>query len=128
MCRTEGVVDIEDLQLAWLHGRAALVEQSRGKSLRLGLGRRILQTAHGRLRAKRCARLRTAADRELHQRIMPQPVEVDGILVPAAIAEARAVTISNIACRIRSGSRRSGIASASRRQTPRLRSPCRTSG
>ena len=27
--------------------------------------------------------LRTAADRELHQRIVPQPVEVDCILVPA---------------------------------------------
>jgi hypothetical protein len=36
-------------------------------------------------------------------------------LCPHAIAAARAITISNIACRMRSGSRRSGIASASRR-------------
>ena len=83
MSRTEGVVDIEDLQLARLHGRAELVEQSRGEPRRLGLARRILQTADGRLRGQRCAALRAAADRELHQRIMPQPVEVDGILVPA---------------------------------------------
>jgi len=39
--------------------------------------------------------LRTAADREFHQRVVPQPVEVDGILVSAG--ETRAITISNIA-------------------------------
>jgi hypothetical protein len=46
---------------------------------------------------------------------------------PHAIAELRAITISNIACRTRSGSRRSGIASASRRHTPSLRSASRNS-
>ena len=79
----EGVVDIENLQPARLHGRAELIEQSRGEPRRLGLARRVLQTAHGRLRAKRRARLRAAADREFHQRVVPQPVEVDGVLVPA---------------------------------------------
>jgi hypothetical protein len=34
---------------------------------------------------------------------------------------------AHITCRIRSGSRRSGIASESRRHTPRLRSACRSS-
>jgi hypothetical protein len=32
---------------------------------------------------QRCPGLRTAADRDLHQRIVPQPVEVDRILVAA---------------------------------------------
>jgi hypothetical protein len=81
--RTEGVVDIKDLQLARLHRRAELIEQSRGEPRRLGLVRCILQTADGRLRGQRFTGLRTAADRELHQRVVPQPVEVDGILVPA---------------------------------------------
>ena len=43
------------------------------------------------------------------------------------IVEARAITISNIACRTRSGSRRSGIAAASRRHTASLRSASRNS-
>ena len=83
MRRTERVVDVEDLQPARLHGRAELVEQSRAEPRRLGLARRILQTADGRLRGQRCPGLRTAADRNLHERIVPQPVEVDGILVSA---------------------------------------------
>ena len=52
-------------------------------SRRLGLARRVLQTADGRLRGQRCPALRTAADRNLHERIVPQPIEVDGILVSA---------------------------------------------
>src|SRR5258708_1092635 len=48
-------------------------------------------------------------------------------LYPHAIADTRSITISNIACRIRSGSRRSGIAAASRRHTPSLRSASRSS-
>jgi len=59
---------------------------------------------------------------------MPQPVEVDGILVAQAIAQTRAITISNIACRMRLASRRSGIASASRPHTPSLRSALLSSG
>jgi hypothetical protein len=35
----------KDLQLARLHGRAELIEQSRGEPRRLGLVRRILQIA-----------------------------------------------------------------------------------
>ena len=84
MCCTEGVVDIEDLQLARLHRRAELIEQSRGEPRRLGLARRILQTADGRLRGQRLTALRTAAHREFHQRIVPQPVEVDCISRAAA--------------------------------------------
>src|ERR1700681_5093481 len=81
MRRAERVVDVENLLLARLNGRAELIEESRSEPRRLGLARRILQTADGRLRGQRCPGLRTAADRDLHQRIMPQPVEVDGILV-----------------------------------------------
>jgi hypothetical protein len=33
--------------------------------------------------------LRAAADREFHQPVVPQPVGVDGILCPQAIAETR---------------------------------------
>ena len=80
---TEGVVDVENLQLAGLHGRAELIDQRRGQPRRLRLARRILQTADRRLRGQRCTAVRAAADRELHQWIVPQPVEVDGILVAA---------------------------------------------
>ena len=48
-----------------------------------GLARRILQTRDGRLRRQRRPGLRTAANRDLHQRIMPQPVEVDSVLIAA---------------------------------------------
>ena len=56
MCRTEGVVDIEDLQPARFHRSAELIEQSRGEPRRLGLARRVLQTADGRLRGQRRSR------------------------------------------------------------------------
>jgi len=83
MRRAERVVNVEDLQLVRLHARAELIKQSRRQPRRLGLARRILQTRDGRLRRQRCPCFRTAADRDLHQRIMPQPVEVDGVLVAA---------------------------------------------
>ena len=83
MRRAERVVDVEDLLLARLHRRSGLVNQSCGEPRRLRLARRILQTTDRRLRGQRRAGCRTAADRDLHQRIMPQPVEVDGILVAA---------------------------------------------
>ena len=83
MCGTERVVDVEDLLPARLHCRAGLIDQSRGEPRRLRLARRILQTADGGLRGQGRAGDRTATDRDLHQRVMPQPVEVDGILVPA---------------------------------------------
>ena len=83
MRRAEGVVDIEDLERTRLHGGAELVNESCGEPRRLGLARRILQTADGRLRGQRRAALRTAPDRKLHQRIMPQPIEVDPIFIAA---------------------------------------------
>ena len=55
--------------------------QSRAASL---FARRILQTADRRLRGERCTAVRTAPDRDLHQRIVAQPVEVDRILVTAS--------------------------------------------
>ena len=83
MRRTERVVDVERLHLARLHRRAELIKQRRRQPPRLGLARRILQARDGRLRRQRCPALRTAANRDLHQRIMPQPVEVDGVLIAA---------------------------------------------
>ena len=83
MRRAERVVDVEDRLFARLHRRSGLVDQGRGEPCRLRPARRILQTADGRLRGERRTGRRTAPDRNLHQRIMPQPVEVDGILVAA---------------------------------------------
>ena len=83
MRRTEGVVDVEDLKPARPHGGAELINESCTQPRRLGLARCILQTADGRLRGQRCAALRTAPDRKLHQRIMAQPIEVVSILVAA---------------------------------------------
>src|SRR5438270_154234 len=68
---TERVVDIEDLLLARLHGRAGLVDQSGGEPRGFRFARRILQTTDRRLRGQWCAAVRAAADRDLHQRIMP---------------------------------------------------------
>ena len=83
MRRAERVVDVEHRLLARPHRRAGLVDQRGGEPRCLCLARRILQTADRRLRGQRRPGGRTAADRNLHQRIMPQPVEVDGILVAA---------------------------------------------
>jgi hypothetical protein len=49
----EGVVDIENLQPARLHGRAELIEQSRGEPRRLGLARRV--------RLHRCTEMSSAS-------------------------------------------------------------------
>jgi hypothetical protein len=83
MCRRERVVDVEDLLLAGPYCRTGLIDESRREPRRLRSARRILQTADGRLRGQRLPALRTPANRKLHERIMPQPVEVDGILVTA---------------------------------------------
>ena len=83
MRRAERVVDAENRLLARLRRRAGLIDQRGGKPRCLCLARRILQTADRRLRGQRRTACRTAADRHLHQRIMPQPFEVDGILVAA---------------------------------------------
>ena len=83
MRRAECVVDVEDLERTRPHGGAGLVNKSCTQPRRLGLARCILQTADGRLRGQRCAALRTAPDRKLHQRIMPQPIEVVAIFIAA---------------------------------------------
>jgi hypothetical protein len=83
MGRTERIVDVEDLKPARLHGGAELVNESCTQPRRLGLAWRILKARDGRLRGQRFAALRTAPNRKLHQGIMPQPVEVDGIFIAA---------------------------------------------
>ena len=83
MRRAERVVDVENRLFARPHRRAGLVDQRGGEPCCLRLARRILKTADRRLRRQRRPGCRTAADRNLHQRIMPQPIEVDGILVAA---------------------------------------------
>jgi hypothetical protein len=62
---------------------AGLIDESCGERRRLRPARRILQTTDRRLRGQWRAACRTAADRDLHEWIMPQPVEVDGTLVAA---------------------------------------------
>jgi hypothetical protein len=81
--RAERVVDVENRLLARPHRRAGLVDQRGGEPRCLCPARRILQTADRRLRGQRRPGGRTAADHNLHQWIMPQPVEVDGVLVAA---------------------------------------------
>jgi hypothetical protein len=83
MCRAECVVDVEDLPLARRYCRAGLIDKSGGESRRLRLAPRILQTADRRLRGQRFATLWTAPNRDLHQRVMPQPVEVNRTFVAA---------------------------------------------
>ena len=78
-----------------IHASASLIDESCGQLRRLHPARRILQTADGRLRGQRRTACRTAADRHLHQLVMPQTVEVDGIL-SHAIVETRAITISSM--------------------------------
>jgi len=82
--RTEGIIDVEYRLPARLHCRTDLIKQGRAEPCCLRLARRILQAADGRLRGQRRIALRTAPDRDLHQRIMPQPIKVDGILVAAS--------------------------------------------
>jgi len=82
--RTEGIIDVEYRLPARLHCRTDLIKQGRAEPCCLRLARRILQAADGRLRGQRRIALRTAPDRDLHQRIMPQPIEVDGILMAAS--------------------------------------------
>jgi hypothetical protein len=79
----ERVVDVEDFPLAGPYCRTSLIDESRREPRRLRLARRILQATDRRLRGQRRAALRTAPDRNLHQRVMPQPIQVDGILVAA---------------------------------------------
>jgi hypothetical protein len=83
MRRNERIVDVEHLNLARRHRRAELIDHSQSEPRRLDLARRILQPGNGRLRRQRLSALRTAADRELHQGIVPQPVKVVRVFVSA---------------------------------------------
>src|SRR5215475_6047950 len=83
MGHTEGVVDVEHLHPTRRYRGGELVDQCHREPSRIGLAWRILQPADGRLRAQRRAALRTAADRNLHHRIVPKIVVVDRILVTA---------------------------------------------
>jgi hypothetical protein len=81
MRRAERVIDVENLHLARLHGRTELVKQSRTQSRHLDLAWRILYATDGRLRGQRRTTVRTAPDRNFHQRIVAQPIEVVGIFI-----------------------------------------------
>ena len=79
----EGVVDVDDLLPARLHGHAELIDQRTAETCGFDLARRVLETAVGRLRRERRAGLGTPADGKLHQRVVSQPVVVVAVLVPA---------------------------------------------
>src|SRR5262249_49073160 len=91
----ERVVDVENLLRTRFDRRAELIDKSRGEPRRLRLAGRVLQTTDRRLRGQRRTALRTAPDRDLHQRVVPQPVEVDGILVAASASLSRPRTQGN---------------------------------
>src|ERR1700733_9584791 len=112
MRRAERVVNVEYRLLARLHRRADLVDEGPAEPRRLSLARRILQAADRRLRGEGCTAVRTAPDRDLHQRIMAQAVEVDRILVTASDRRGTRHDHLKHRVRIRSPSRRSGSASA----------------
>jgi hypothetical protein len=86
----KGVVDVDDLLPARPDCRAELIDECRSEPRRLDLAGRILQPADRRLGCKRSTALGAAADGQLHQRVMAQPVEVVRP-VAQAIAE-RAIT------------------------------------
>jgi hypothetical protein len=54
----------------------------------------------GRLRSKPCL----AAQLQAEQRVVPQTVETDAIVIAAVIAGVRAITISNMRCSTRRAS------------------------
>lgn len=79
------VVDVErDLGGRRRKRGAELVDQGCRQPHRLPAARHVLQPAHGRLRAQLAAALRAAADRQLQERVLPQPVEIVAVLVAAA--------------------------------------------
>jgi hypothetical protein len=96
MRRAERVVDVEDLLLARLHCRAGLINQSRGEPRRLRPARRVLQTTDRRGEA--------SGEPVVGQR--PTATFINGSCRsrsrsmasswPHAIADTRAITISNI--------------------------------
>ena len=80
---TEGVVDVEDLRCARSDGRAELVDESRGQTQSLPFARCILEPRDRRLRGERQARLGTALDGELHERVVAEAVEIGAVAVAA---------------------------------------------
>jgi len=82
------VVDVEhDLVRRRRKRGAELVDQGRRHVHGLPAARHVLQPAQGRLRAERFATLGAAADGQLEQRIVSEPVEVVAVLVAAADRE-----------------------------------------
>jgi len=84
MRRAERVIDVEDLYFLRLHGGAELIDQRAGQARSLNFARCILQPRDRRLRGKWLPCFWTTANRSLHQRIVPQSVEVIPVLVTAA--------------------------------------------
>src|SRR5262249_27731665 len=83
MRRAECVIDVEDLYFLRLHGGAELIDQRPGQARSLNFARCILQPRNRRLRGKWLPCFWTTANRNLHQRIVPQSVEVIPVLVTA---------------------------------------------
>src|SRR4051812_3696749 len=81
--RTERVVVVENLLRRGVTLMPAWSTRAAVEPRRLRPARRVLQPADRRLRGQRCAAVRAAADCELHEQIVPQPVKVDGILEAA---------------------------------------------
>src|ERR1700720_4222791 len=126
MGHTEGVVDVEHLHPPRRHRGAELVDERDREPRRIDLAWRILQPlmvdceASG---APLSGQRPTATFISGSCRSSLGSIASSG---PQAIAVTRAVTISTIWCWIWSGSRRSGIVSASRRHTPTSRSASRS--
>ena len=86
--RVAGVVDVErDGRGRGGEGAAEEIDQRRRHARHLDARGRVLQPAHGRLRAQGAAALRRPAHGQLEQRIGAQGVAVVGILVPAGDRE-----------------------------------------
>ena len=83
----ERIVDVEDIALAGRRARREVIDQRAPELRRVPLRRRVLEAADGRLRGERRARLRTAADRHFHRRIVAQHSVIDAVLVTTTDAE-----------------------------------------
>jgi len=82
MRRAEGVINVEDFRLPRPNGRAELIDKGSAQPCSFHLARRVLQTRDGRLRSERIRALGAPLDGDLHQRIVPEPIEVVGVLIP----------------------------------------------
>src|SRR5262249_56401386 len=79
----ECIIDVEDFSLPWLNRRAELIDKGSAQLGSFHFARCILQTRDGRLRSERIRALRAPLDAQLHQRIVPEPVEIVAIFVAA---------------------------------------------